>query len=87
MVFGAYPMFQISSLSAESMHLSVRSRMVLLGSEREGRLVFTDSLSASGLPTGMQLFTNGISVGPSTNGEHTLVPLPVTSMMSTLLGG
>jgi len=87
MVFGTYPMFQISSLSAESMHLNLRSRLTILGGEREGRLVFADSSSVLGLPMVMQFFTNGISVGASENGEHTLVPLPMASMLASLLGG
>jgi hypothetical protein len=87
MVFGSYPMFSMSSVSAESIHLSLRSRMTFLGMEKEGRMIFADSRSAGSVPTALQFFTNGMSVGASDGGEHTLVPLPLASLMATLLGG
>ena len=87
MVFGSYPMFMISALSAESMHLNIRSRLTLMGSEREGRLLFADYQSASGAPVAMQFFANGLSTGAADNGEHTLVPLPMASILASLLGG
>jgi hypothetical protein len=87
MVFGSYPMFMISALFAESMHLNIRSRLTLMGSEREGRLLFADYQSASGAPVAMEFFTNGLSTGASDGGQHTLVPLPMASMLASLIGG
>jgi hypothetical protein len=80
-------MFQMSSVFAESMHLSLRTKMDFMGTEKEGRLIFADSRSVSGVPMALQFFTNGFSAGASDGGEHTLVPLPMASMMATLLGG
>jgi hypothetical protein len=87
MIFGSYPMFQMSSVSAESLHLSLRTKISFMGIEKEGRLLFADSQSVSGVPMVLQFFTNGMSVGASDGGEHTLVPMPMASMMATLLGG
>lgn len=87
MVFGSYPMFQMSSVSAGSINLSVRAKMSFMGSDREGKMVFADSRSAGGIPMGLQFFTNGMSVGASDGAEHTLVPMPLASLLSTLFGG
>jgi hypothetical protein len=87
MVFGSYPMFQMSSVSAESIHLSLRTKISFMGMEKEGKLIFADSRSISGIPMALQFFTNGMSVGASDGGEHTMVPLPMASMLATLLGG
>jgi hypothetical protein len=86
MVFGAYPVFRISSLKADSVHLAVGSRLDI-GGQRQGHLVLADSRSAGGLPAGVQLFQNGLVSGASNNDDHLVVPMPLATLMWTLLGG
>ena len=80
-------MFQLSSLEAESVHLTVSSKLTIGSSEKDGRLVFCDYRSKGGVPQGMQLFTNGVSLGPQSGEEHTIVPMPLMTVVGTLLGG
>jgi hypothetical protein len=85
-VFGSYPTFRISSLEADSIHLSVRTK-ISAGSDREGKLVLADSRSSGGLPAGVGLFNNGFTAGQSKDDSHVIVPLPLASILWTLLGG
>jgi hypothetical protein len=87
LVFGGYPLFQLSSLEADSIHLSVNSRLSLAGQERDARLVLADSRSGGGLPEGVGLFVNGFTAGASSNDEHLIVPMPIASLVWSLLGG
>jgi len=86
MVSGSYPIFRISDLGADSVHLGVRSRLSL-GGDREGRLMLADCRSSGGIPSGIQLFSNGITSGSSTNDDHLIIPMPLASMLWTLFGG
>jgi len=43
--------------------------------------------SSGGVPAGVQLFENGITAGVSRNEGHLVIPLPMTSLMWTILGG
>ncbi|MBM4249978.1 MAG: hypothetical protein FJ149_11230 [Euryarchaeota archaeon] len=86
LVFGSYPMFTISSLWADSFQLSLSSKVSVAG-EHEGRMMFADMRSSGGVPAGVQLFENGITAGVSRNEGHLVIPLPMTSLMWTILGG
>jgi len=86
MVFGVYPIFRISSLEADSVHLALGSSLDI-GGPRQGNLVLADSRSSGGLPAGVQMFQNGLSSGASKNDDHLIVPMPLASLMWTLLGG
>ena len=87
MVFGAYPLIQLSSLKVDSIHLSVSSKMTIAGQTRDARLVLADSRSGGGLPEGVALFTNGFAAGASNNDEHLIVPMPIATLIWSLLGG
>jgi len=86
MVFGSFPVFRLSSLEADTVQVALDSTMNV-GGQRDGRMVVADSRSSGGLPAGVQLFQNGISSGASKGDEHLIVPMPVASVMWTLLGG
>jgi hypothetical protein len=86
MVFGAFPVFRLYSLEADSIHVSLGSTMDV-GGPHEGHMVVLDSRSSGGLPAGVQLFQNGIASGASKGDEHLIMPMPMASMMWALLGG
>ncbi|MEM2869934.1 MAG: hypothetical protein QW379_05895 [Thermoplasmata archaeon] len=87
LVFGSYPTFSLCGLSADTLQLSVRTSFGPGGGDGEGRLVLLDSRSRGPLPLGMQLFSNGLALGASRGDDHLLVPLPVASLLWSLLGG
>ena len=86
MVFGVYPIFRISSLESDSVHLALSSSLDI-GGPRQGNLVLADSRSSGGVPAGIGMFQNGLSSGASKNDDHMIVPMPLASLMWTLLGG
>jgi hypothetical protein len=87
MVFDSYPMFKFSSLEAESVHLAITAKLSIGNMEKNARLVLMDYRSKDGVPQGIQMFTNGLSLGATKGEEHTLVPLPLATVIGTVLGG
>jgi len=86
LVFGAFPVFRISSLEASSVHMSLTSRLDA-GGQRNANLVLADSRSSGGLPAGVQLVQNGFATGASKGDEHLIMPMPMATLMWSLLGG
>ena len=86
LVFGAFPVFRISSLEAGSVQLSMSSKLDA-GGRHNGNLVLADSRSSGGLPAGVQLVHNGFATGASKGDEHLIMPMPMATLMWSLLGG
>ena len=49
--------------------------------------MLADMRSSGGMPAGVQLFSNGLDAGTSRGESHVVIPMPMTSLMWTLLGG